>query len=142
MQLRTEVQIDAPPEKVWAVLTDFARYPEWNPFIQRVEGELREGKKLSILLTPPDGSEWRIAPVVLRADAPHELRWRGKLWISGLFDGEHYFVLEAHDGGTRLVHAENFSGLLKRFMGNAYTQAVRGFVGMNQALKRRVEASA
>jgi len=29
-QLRTEIKIKASPEKIWAVLTDFAKYPDWN----------------------------------------------------------------------------------------------------------------
>ncbi len=142
MQLRTEVQIDAPPARVWEVLTDFASYPEWNPFIHAVEGRVAKGESLTLLLTPPDGAEWRISSVVLRAEPHRELRWRGKLWVAGIFDGEHYFQLSERDGGTRLLQAEDFSGLLARYMGNRYTQTVRGFVGMNQALKKRVEQGA
>jgi uncharacterized protein YndB with AHSA1/START domain len=39
-ELRREVELDASPERVWAVVTDFAAYPEWNPFIRLISGEL------------------------------------------------------------------------------------------------------
>jgi uncharacterized protein YndB with AHSA1/START domain len=47
-ELRREIVIDAPPERVWAAVTDFAAYPEWNPFIRRISGELREGARLEV----------------------------------------------------------------------------------------------
>jgi uncharacterized protein YndB with AHSA1/START domain len=41
--IKTEIVINASKEKVWHVLTDFKRYPQWNPFITSVEGELVKG---------------------------------------------------------------------------------------------------
>ena len=37
-EIHTEIEINAPAEKIWKVLTDFAAYPEWNPFVRRGEG--------------------------------------------------------------------------------------------------------
>lgn len=42
-ELRTEIEIKAPPEKVWEILTDLARYPEWNPFFHHAVGTLKVG---------------------------------------------------------------------------------------------------
>lgn len=143
MQLRTEIEIAAPPAVVWEVLTHTSAYAEWNPFIAQIEGDLTEGSRLNILLTPSGGSEMRIRPRLLQVDAPHELRWRGKLYFSFLFQGEHFFRLEeTEDGRTRLEHGEDFSGVLLRFAGGILTKTARSFVLMNQALKRRVEERA
>ena len=140
MQLRTEIEIDAPAQKVWAVLTDFARYPEWNPFITSVEGKLEVGARLDIRVCPPESSEMRLGPTLLVHDAPRELRWRGHLFVKGLLDGEHFFqVRDTEPGHSQFVHGEDFSGILLRFLGRKLTQVARGFVYMNQALKRRVE---
>lgn len=37
-------------------------------------------------------------PEVIEAKVNEELRWVGRLAIPGIFDGEHYFILESHEG--------------------------------------------
>ena len=37
-ELRREVEIAAPAERVWSVLVDFDAYPDWNPFIRSIQG--------------------------------------------------------------------------------------------------------
>jgi hypothetical protein len=143
MQLRMEVLIDASPERVWAALTDFAAYPRWNPFIVAIEGELAVGSRLKVCFGSTDGRETNRRPVVLTLEPGHELRWLESLFIEGLFDGEHFFSLTRLDvQRTRLVHGGDFRGILLKYMGNTLTEIARGFVGMNQALKRHVEAGA
>jgi hypothetical protein len=39
-RIETAIEIDAPPSQVWTLLTDFARMPAWNPFIQSISGSL------------------------------------------------------------------------------------------------------
>lgn len=141
-EILTSIEIDATPERVWEVLTDFEAYEEWNPFA-RVVGKPNVGARPRVRLTQPNGRSVSFRPEVLVADPNREFRWRGRLFVSGLFDGEHRFVLEPLDDGerTRLTHAETFSGvlsgpLLRVDRGN--TEA--GFEAMNEALKRRAES--
>src|SRR5918995_2823076 len=93
-QIQTEIEIDATPEQVWDVLTDFAAYPEWNPFIQRIAGDVMVGAKLDAYLQPPGNRGMRFRPTVLAAAPAQELRWLGHLGFSGIFDGEHIFRIE------------------------------------------------
>jgi hypothetical protein len=142
MQLRTEIEIEAPPQRVWQVLTDFSAYHEWNPFITSIAGDLLVGKSLAVTISPPESKEANFFPRVLVCDESRELRWLGKFWIRGLFDGEHFFQLQPGraEGRTRFVHGEDFRGLLVKYAGQRLTHVARGFVYMNQALKRRVES--
>lgn len=140
-QIRTEIIIDAPPRRVWDVLTDFSAYPDWNPFIRRIAGEVKEGARLEVELRPPGSRATTIRPTVKAAATERELRWLGSLGVPGLFDGEHAFHLEPIGGQrTRLVHEETFSGLLApavlRLIG---AQTRQGFMAMNEALKNRAE---
>lgn len=139
-EIVTEVQIDATSGEVWSVLGDPASYRDWNPFIVSMEGELVEGATLTNTLRPEAGNEMTFRPTVLRAEPERELRWLGRLLLPRIFDGEHYFVIEDHDGGTRLVHGERFHGVLLWFI-DANRFRV-DFERMNAALKERVEAGA
>jgi hypothetical protein len=104
-----------------------------------VEGKLEAGEKLRVVVTPGDGSERTLKPTLLLVEPGKTLRWRRKLWVKGLFDGEHFWELSAMDGATKLVHGEDFSGWLVQQMGPTLTHTARGCVGMNLALKKRVE---
>jgi uncharacterized protein YndB with AHSA1/START domain len=47
-EIRSEIEIDARPEAVWAQLVDLAAYEQWNPFITRAEGAAEAGSRLSL----------------------------------------------------------------------------------------------
>jgi len=82
-------------------------------------------------------------PTLLKVEPERELRWLGKLWIGGLFDGEHFFQLTPlGEDKTRLVQREEFRGLLVPLMARSLDSGTKeGFVLMNQALKDLAEGS-
>ncbi len=136
----TELRIDVPPERVWQILTDFGRYPSWNPLIPYAEGDVREGARLKMRIELPGGPGMTIRPRLMRVDPPRELRWQGRLFVPRLFDGEHIFELRPESGGTRFVQRERFGGLLVPLVWGVLEGPTRqGFVAMNEALKREAE---
>jgi len=108
----TQVQIAASPQEVWAVLSDFEAYENWNPFLTLIAGKMTVGEALRVHFTSQAFGDMDLYPTVLIVEPGEEFRWKGILLVPGLFDGEHFFKLEPHKGGTRLVHGESFSGLL------------------------------
>jgi hypothetical protein len=138
-RIDTQIDIDATPGRVWGVLTDFAAYPSWNPFIREISGTPTVGAQLTVRIQSPDRSAMTFKPRVLHANG-NELRWRGQLIFRGLFDGEHIFQLAYRSGGCRFVQAEDFSGVLVPMMGSRLLEDTRrGFEAMNRALKERAE---
>ena len=142
--IQTRLHIDATPAQVWSVLMDFDRYPQWNPFIRELAGEAVVAHRLRVRVHPPGRRSMAFEPQVLQVDPAEEFRWRGRLFMPGLFDGEHYFLLQPHaQGGTWLVHGEHFSGLLVPLFRNQLDAGTRpGFEAMNAALREQARTLA
>ena len=138
-EIRTEITIRSTPEKVWAILTDFEKYPDWNPFIRSVTGKVEKGEKISAQIAPPQGKTMTFKPTVLTKTENRELRWLGSVLFKGLFDGEHQFELTDNgDGTVRFVHSEQFRGIFVWLFDLENTR--NGFIQMNQKLKELAEA--
>lgn len=104
------IEVAAPPEVVWDVLTGFADWPKWNPDVKSMsfDGPLEPGSTF----------RWKSGPGTIvstleEVDPPRRVRWRGRtMSIAAL----HEYRLEPRDGGTRVETEETFSGLLARLM--------------------------
>jgi hypothetical protein len=141
--LHTQIDIEAPAERVWDALTNIAEYPTWNPFMPHLAGTLAPGERLEVRLEPPGGAAMTFHPTVLAVEPGRELRWVGHLLVLGLFDGEHQFEIHLlGPGRVRFVQQERFTGVLvPLFARNLDDHTLRGFNTMNAALKARVEAA-
>ena len=140
-QLNAEIEVQASPDRVWEVLTDFAAYPQWNPFIVQATGQAAPGSRLELKMRPSGGRTTTIRPEVLEADPGRKLRWLGRVLVPGLFDGEHSFTIQpTGPGRVRLTQHEEFRGLLAApVLALIAKPTLEGFHQMNQALKSRIE---
>ena len=141
MTLTSESVVFAPPDRVWAVLSDFSAYPEWNTFIPEASGPLEKGARLTVRIAPPGGFPMTITPKIIQLEPGSRLTWRGRLFAPGVFDGEHDFVVASRDSYvTRFTQSETFRGLLVPLFASSLNRNVRaGFLVMNKALKSRAE---
>jgi len=139
-ELRTEIEIDAPPERVWAALMDFDSFPEWNPFIRSIRGTPAVGSRLEVTLGASGTKPMSFRPTVKGVVPNRELRWLGRVGLPRIFDGEHIFELAAvGPDRTRFVQRERFRGLIVPFLAKSLDRdARRGFEEMNEALRTRV----
>jgi hypothetical protein len=143
-RLHTQVDIQATPERVWEVLTDFAAYPEWNPFMIEASGTAVRGERLTVRMQPAGGHAMTFRPTVLEATPQQRLRWIGRVLLPGVFDGEHSFTIEPlGQGSVRLTQQEEYRGVLVPLIsGSLDRRTLPAFEQMNQSLKRRAEQSA
>jgi hypothetical protein len=138
--IQTEILINTDITKVWDVLMNFESYPKWNPFITSISGEPKLGSRLTVSINPPGGNAMTFKPNILTLESNKEFRWKGKLGINGIFDGEHYFILEfLENNKTKFIHSEKFSGLLVPLVGKMLDKTKKGFQLMNESIKNECE---
>jgi len=139
--LHAAIDVDAPAARVWQVVSDFERYPEWNPFIVRAAGELRVGERLDVTIVAPGMKLVSFRPRVLDVEPGHLVRWKGEFKLPGLFDGRHALTVDPLDGGrSRFTTHEEVTGILLPFAGRVMAASQQGFELMARALKERAEA--
>ena len=140
-ELFSEIEIDARAERVWEILMDFKSYPDWNPFVRRIEGEAAHGERLRVTMQLEGRKSMVFKPRIKNHEPPREFRWLGHLILPGLFDGEHVFLIESlAENRIRFIQREYFSGILASpFLKGIDAQTQAGFEAMNLALKERAE---
>jgi len=132
----TQIDIDAPKEKVWMVLENINSYSTWNPYHVEVRGQLKVGEKLYVKVHKPNNKIYELEPYVYSVIPNKELIWGGG--IKYIFTGEHLFKLEEISSKkTRLIQKEKFEGLVVPFA--ELDTIEEGYTLMNMALKKLIE---
>jgi len=141
IELKTMIEIEALPSKVWEVLIDFNHHPDWNPFAVSISGKLAVGEKVRMKLNRPRPLGMVFFPVVTRVEKDKGFRFLGQFVIPSLFSGEHIFELEATgENSTHFIHREEFHGLIPEILGQRLDKMARGnYEAFNRAIKQYVE---
>lgn len=141
--IETHIIVDCTEEKIWDILTNFEEYELWNPFMTKVEGDAKLGAKIKVQIRTRKGKQRIYHPIITRFEINKELRWKGKSFLPGIFDGERIFLIDkTADNKVAFFHKELFSGLGVKLVGNKLDENLgEGFEKMNLALKKRAENS-
>jgi uncharacterized protein YndB with AHSA1/START domain len=107
---RTELEISAPPEHVWAVLTDFDEWPAWNADVKSMQfnGSVAPGSEF----------RWKAGPGTItsrieRVEPPLLIAWTGKtLGIQAI----HLWTLNPQNRSTLVQTEESYDGLVARIL--------------------------
>lgn len=136
------VLINAPAEKVWAILTDFSLYPDWNPFTPRAESSLKIGEPVTLYI-PMKDSMSKQTFVLEVFDPPREIAWRlPKLLHKAVFNAyRRQTVVPIDDGRCTYQTMDTFDGLIAGKLYKSQGDWVRrSFQDLAAALKQRAEA--
>ena len=138
--LRAEIDIDAPVSKVWSLVSDLSRMPQWSPQcrVMKSLGPLRPGTR-TLNLNRRNNLFWPTTSTITEVIPERKLAFRvnanNTVWS---------YELEPTDTGTRVIeprHAENGVKAVSTMTVNAVLGGVPSFEkelvdGMNTSLAR------
>lgn len=139
--IETQIKANTTPEKIWKILINFEEYESWNPFMIKVVGDAKLGSKIMVKIQTVRGKQRTYYPTITRLEINKELRWKGKSFLPGIFDGERIFIIEkSTDNKVSFIHKEIFTGLGVKLVGDKLDEDLReSFDKMNIALKTKAE---
>jgi uncharacterized membrane protein len=133
------IEIAAPPARVWAVMSDIDRWPEWTESVdtaQRGEpGPLVVGSTATIKQPKLARSKW----VVTEADPASGFVWQSK--SMGVTTTGGHLIEATADGGTRARLTLDMTGLLAPVVQLIGRSLIPRYIGFEAAgLKARSES--
>lgn len=140
--IKTEIEILAPPEKVWSIITDIEKWQEWNPTINRSAGQATLGSAVTITMMSDEAGKDgpKYSPQIIQLDEPKYFHWRAHMMAGFIFTNDKIIELEKTDTGTKITHKETFKGLMAFFMKGQMEKGVPPMLNMmNDALKQLAE---
>lgn len=137
MHYEAHAEITAAPERIWRILTDASGMTSWDSGIERIEGRIAAGERITLYSQVNPGRPFKLT--VAEFDEPHRMVWRGGMPL-GLFTGVRTYTLTPNGPVTSFHMREAFNGLMvpliKRGMpdlGPSFQQFARGLKAAAEA---------
>ena len=129
--------INARPDKVWALLTHAASYPDWNTAVVSLRGRIGLGEKIKLVSVVDPKRTFTLK--VAELDAPRRMVWASAMPL-GLFKGARTYELRpTGDGGTEFSMEEVFSGPMAPMITKAIPDLTPSFEQWADGLKKASE---
>lgn len=129
--------IKASPNAIWSILTDAAGYITWDSGVERVDGRIAPGEKITVVSKAAPG---RSFPVEVTEFTPGQrMVWSGGMPL-GLFKGVRTFTLSPQGNGvTKLTVREEYTGPLLPLIWRSMPDLQPSFNQFVAGLKQRAE---
>lgn len=131
-----ERQIDAPPSRVWELLTDADSYDRWNDAVIDIEGPIETGNTIKLVSVVNPDRTFKLK--VVDMEPTRRMVWADGMPF-GLFKGERTYTLAPADGGTEFTMTEEYSGLLSGLIVKSIPDMTDSFEQFADGLKRAAE---
>ena len=139
LRYHVERRIEAPPERVWALLADASTYGAWNRTVVSIDGTIAAGNTISLvsIANPKRAFKLHVGEMA----APNRMVWSDGMPL-GLFSGVRTYRVDPREGVTHFEMTEEYTGLLSGLFTKAIPDLTESFNVFADSLKRAAEASA
>jgi uncharacterized protein YndB with AHSA1/START domain len=124
--------IDAPPERIWELLTDAPSYTDWNPTIVRLDGTIDLGSRIELVSVVNPKRAFKLE--VTELEPPRRMVWSQGMPL-GLFTGRRTFALDPGNAGTAFSMTEEFTGPLAGMIARSVPDLTPSFEQFADALE-------
>lgn len=137
-EIRTEIMLEAPAERIWELLADLKLYPQWNPLFQRATGHMGIDEHLELVVHLPETVPFIVNPKILSVETQSGFCWKHTVWCAAFFTWKYCTVLEqSAPGCLKFVQRSRFGGILgPLFYLGFKTSLLAGLITMNESLMR------
>jgi hypothetical protein len=136
MEYAITINIQAPPNRIWALLTTAGDFPRWNSTVKSIEGRIAPGEKIKLWATiAPE----RVFNLTINQFVPDQMM----VWSDGrapMFKGVRSYTLTPRaDGSTDFSMSEVYSGLMLPMIAGSLPDFRATFEQYAADLKREAE---
>ena len=138
----TDIEINAPIEKVWKILTDFKNMPNWSTSgFQGIDGNLVNGERITAKFkSDPEKDKITKYEHDIVVDS-YSFGWKGDVFAMGMKDNHFYKLIELENNKTRMIQYDEPNSGMAWLMGRTVSKIMlKGYNKFNNELKVQVES--
>ena len=133
------ILIDAPVSRIWSLLTDLPNWPRWNTTVDKVDGTIGLGSRVTVYAKASPGRAFPLK--VSELAPPNRMVWRGGMPL-GLFTGTRTYVLTPQPNGKlQFEMTEEFTGWMAPLITRSIPDLQPSFEEFAKCLKKAAESS-
>lgn len=136
-KFETTIEIKAAPDKVWSILTNAEAYPNWNSTVEKVDGQIALGQKVTVYAKATPGRAFPLK--VSEFEPSKKMVWSGGMPL-GLFTGTRTYTLTPKGSSVVFNMREEFNGLMAPLITRSIPELQPAFDTFAADLKKRAES--
>ena len=137
-EIRTEITLEAPVERIWELFADTGLYPHWNTLFPQAAGTMEVGGEVELTVSLPGLAPFTIRPTMLAVEPGAGFSWQHSILSACIFSWRYGVDLEAlPPGSLKLIQRSRFGGVLGPLFSLGMKRSVAdGMAHLNQRLRR------